>query len=145
MAREYIDRIRHFRVPEDIGAITKEFYLFSVEQGKFYNNLVCSENWNALGNRLRMRFVAETWNDSPWFSSLAKNEQDLLICFIYNTGAGLYRQWVLDGKTIPIEMMVAYADVLLARGIEGFRGGFHPGGRSTQFVIDQDAATQLSS
>ena len=70
VTREYIGRIRHLRVPEDIGAITKEFYLFSVEQGKFYDNLICSESCHAIGSRLLMRLVRETWKDSPWFSSL---------------------------------------------------------------------------
>lgn len=121
LTREYIGRIRHFRVPEDISAITREFYIFSAEQGQFYDKVVCSENCHTIGSRLLMRFVRETWKDSPWFASLSKNEQDILICFIYNTGAGLYRQWVMDGKKIPIETMIGYADQLLSRGMEGFR------------------------
>lgn len=68
-----------------------------------------------------MRFVRETWRDSPWFSSLNKDEQDMLLCFIYNTGAGFYRQWALNGRNVPIEEMIAYADILLSRGIEGFK------------------------
>lgn len=121
MTREYVARIRHYRVPDEIREITREFYLFSVEQGRFYDNLVCSENSQAIGSRLLLRFVRETWQDSPWFSSLSKDEQDMLICFIYNTGSSLYRQWVLDGKKVPLEKMIDYADLLLSHGIEGFR------------------------
>lgn len=118
---DYIARIKKYELPGDIGRITREFYLFSVEQGAFYDNLVCSENCQATGSRLLMRFVRETWQHSPWFSSLSRAKQDMLLCFIYNTGAGLYRQWVLGGKKIPVEQMIEYADVLLAQGIEGFR------------------------
>lgn len=121
LTKEYIKRIKHYTVPQDIGAITREFYLFSVEQGKFYDLLVCSENCQAIGSRLLMRFVRETWEDSPWFSSLCKDEQEMLVCFIYNTGAGLYRQWIIGGKKIPLGEMIHYADILLARGVEGFR------------------------
>ena len=121
LTKKYIERIRNYVVPEDLRAITREFYLFSVEQGKFYDNLVCSENFQTIGSRLLMRFVRGTWAESLWFSSLHKNEQDILVCFIYNTGAGLYRQWVLDGKKIPLEEMIGYADILLSRGIEGFK------------------------
>lgn len=121
LTREYIDRIKHYHVPDDIGAITREFYLFSVEQGKFYDNLIRSENCQAIGSRLLMRFVRETWKSFPWFSALRKEERDLPLRFIHNTGASLYRQWVLDGKKIPLEDMIEYADVLLASGIEGFK------------------------
>lgn len=119
--KEYTGRIKEYRVPDDILAITREFYLFSVEQGNFYDNLVCSENCQAIGSRLLMVLVRETWQNSRWFTSLCKNEQDMLLCFIYNTGVGLYRQWVLGGKKIPIKEMIGYADILLSRGIDGLR------------------------
>lgn len=121
VTKEYIKRLKNYKVPEDIKAITREFYLFSVSQGKFYDNLICSENSQTLGSNLLMRFVHETWSDSSWFSSLDKNMQELLICFIYNTGAGLYRQWVLGGKKIPLEDMIKYTNCLLSNGVEGFK------------------------
>ena len=98
MAEEYIDRIKDYRRPEDIFEITRQFYLFSLEQGKFYDNLVCSESYQAIGGRLLMRFVRDTWNCSPWFRALKEEEQEILLCFIYNSGASLYRHWILSGE-----------------------------------------------
>lgn len=119
IACAYAGRIRGLKVPDDIQEITRQFYLFSLEQGEFYDSLICSENCQAVGGRLLMRFVRETWQDSPWFRALRKEAQDVLLCFIYNTGAGLYRQWVLSGRRIPLETMIGFADALLARGIQG--------------------------
>lgn len=121
LTRQYIQRLKYFKVPDDIREITREFYIFSIEQGRFYDNLVCSEASQTIGRDLLLRFVRETWSSSSWFSALSVEEQDILICFIYNTGAGLYRQWVMGGKKIPLEKMISFADNLLARGIEGFR------------------------
>lgn len=121
LTKAYAGRIRGLRVPDDIQEITRQFYLFSLEQGAFYDRLVCSESCQAVGARLLMRFVRETWQDSPWFRALRKEAQDILLCFIYNTGASLYRQWVVSGKTIPLETMIGFADTLLARGIQGLR------------------------
>lgn len=78
ITKEYIERIREYRKPEDIFEITRQFYLFSLEKGKFYDSLVCSESYQAIGYHLLMRFVQDTWNDSPWFRSLREEEQNIL-------------------------------------------------------------------
>lgn len=121
ITKEYIERIREYRKPEDIFEITRQFYLFSLEKGKFYDNLVCSESYQAIGYHLLMRFVQDTWNDSPWFRSLREEEQNILLCFIYNSGAGLYRHWIISGKKIPLEQMIELASNLVGKGIEGIK------------------------
>lgn len=121
ITNEYILSIKDYTAPGDIREITQKFYEFSNRQGKYYDNLVCSDSYQRIGARLIMRFVRETWVTSPWFASLSRERQDILLCFIYNSGAGLYRQWILSGKTIPIATMIAYADCLIANGVEGFK------------------------
>ena len=121
ITREYLSTIKDYTAPADIREITQKFYEFSHSQGKYYDNLVCSDSYQRLGSKLIMRFVRETWSHSPWFTSLSAERQDILLCFIYNAGAGLYRQWILSGKTIPISAMIAYADCLISQGVDGFR------------------------
>lgn len=121
ITREYLLTIKDYTAPADIREITQKFYEFSHRQGKYYDNLVCSDSYQRLGSKLIMGFVRETWRHSPWFASLPGERQDILLCFIYNAGAGLYRQWILSGKTIPITSMIDYADCLISKGVEGFR------------------------
>lgn len=118
---EYLHAIKDYSAPENIREITRKFYEFSISQGKYYDNLVCSDSYQRIGARLIMRLVRGTWFASSWFTSLSRERQDILLCFIYNSGAGLYRQWILSGKTIPLETMIAYADCLIAKGVEGFK------------------------
>ncbi|MDE7242053.1 helix-turn-helix domain-containing protein, partial [Desulfovibrio sp.] len=121
ITRDYLHSIKDYSAPENIREITRIFYEFSTRQGKYYDNLVCSDSYQRLGARLIMRLVRGTWFASSWFTSLSRERQDILLCFIYNSGAGLYRQWILSGKSIPLETMIEYADCLIAKGIEGFR------------------------
>lgn len=121
LTRDYLHSIAEYSAPAHIREITRKFYEFSTSQGKYYDNLVCSDSYQRIGTQLMMRLVRGTWCNSPWFTSLSRERQDILLCFIYNSGAGLYRQWILSGKTIPIETMVDYADCLIAKGVEGFR------------------------
>ena len=121
IVHEYLESIRDYSAPEDIGEITRKFYEFSANAGKFYDNLVCSDNYQHIGTKLIMRFVKGTWANADFARPLTEIERELLICFILNSGLGLYRQWVLSGKKIPMEKMVYFATILLGKGVEGFK------------------------
>lgn len=121
ITQEYLLTIKAYSAPENIREITRKFYEFSHAQGKYYDNLVCSDSYQRIGTQLMMRLVRGTWVKSRWFTSLSRERQDILLCFIYNSGAGLYRQWIVSGKSIPIETMIDYADCLIAKGIAGFK------------------------
>ncbi|MDE5879589.1 MAG: TetR/AcrR family transcriptional regulator [Desulfovibrio sp.] len=121
ITRDYLLAISDYTAPEHIREITRKFYEFSTSQGSYYDNLVCSDSYQRIGTQLMMRLVRGTWCQSRWFTSLPRERQDILLCFIYNSGAGLYRQWRVSGMAIPIETMIDYADTLIAKGIEGFK------------------------
>lgn len=123
LVRDYLETIKDYKAPEDIGEITRKFYEFSINAGEFYNNLVCSESYQRIGTGLIMRLVKGTWINADWFRTLNGMQQDMLLCFIYNSGLGLYRQWIMSGKTIPVEEMISFATILLGRGVEGFKNG----------------------
>lgn len=119
--QEYLESIKDYAAPENIGEITRKFYEFSASRGKYYDNIVCSDSYQRIGTQLIMRFVKGTWTKADWRRPLTKIEQEVLICFIYNSGLGLYRQWVMRGKTVPLEKMITFATILLGKGIEGFK------------------------
>ncbi len=120
MSSGYIERIKKYSVPEQIAEINREFYIYSMEAGELYEKIVCSAAYRAIGSDLLNELVRKTWQDSPWFKSLTLYEQNILLTFIYSTGAGLYRQWVADGKHIPLDDMIQFAGQLLEQGIRGF-------------------------
>ncbi|MBO4312642.1 MAG: TetR/AcrR family transcriptional regulator [Desulfovibrionaceae bacterium] len=120
MSRGYIQRIKKYSVPEQIAEINREFYIYSAEQGELYEKIICSAAYRSIGNDLLNDLVRKTWQDSPWFKRLSLYEQNILLTFVYSTGAGLYRQWVNDGKNIPLENMILLAEQLLEQGIHGF-------------------------
>ena len=120
ISRKYIERIKDYSVPEDISAINRTFYIFSNEQGELYEKIVCSSKFTSIGSKLLKNLVRKTWQEAYWFKNLHAYEQNILLSFIYSTGAGLYKQWVDDGKVIKLEDMILYAERLLEQGVKGF-------------------------
>ena len=120
IATEFLRRIEIYSVPQDLEKVNREFILYAVERGKFFERIVCSEHFRYIGGRLINRLVRQTWNDSPDFRILKRGEQSLLFCFICNVGLELYRQWIVDGKKMPIERIIELSNELLCRGAFGF-------------------------
>ncbi len=64
----FIGRIAGFALPEQLHAIHREFFLYSIEQGEFYEKLVCSAAYRHIGSELLGKFVRTAWKDSRWLT-----------------------------------------------------------------------------
>ncbi|MBQ9405333.1 MAG: TetR family transcriptional regulator [Desulfovibrio sp.] len=119
IAKGYIARIARFSLPEDLLNIHREFFLYSIEQGEFYEKLVCSRAYQHIARTLLGKLVKTAWQDSPWFNSLDAETQNMLLCFLHSAGADMYRQWIADGKGMPLEDAIAISGTLLCKGVDG--------------------------
>ena len=123
LMHDYLQRIAHFQVPMQIAEINATFYAFVAEQGPVVEKILCETAFQETGNRILKELVRRTWQDAAWFQALSQREQNLLLSFVYSCGAGLYRQWVEDGKEISVQQMGKYATILLNQGIQGIVQG----------------------
>ena len=116
----FVARIAALRAPDDLTAINREFFRFAEEQGELYERIVCSGSYRALAGKMLSGLVRRAWRDAPGFQALAPQRQNLLVSFLANTGGELFRQWVRDGKKLPLEEVVALSGELLCNGVNGF-------------------------
>ena len=61
-----------------------------------------------------------TWKKSPAFQKLKPEEQNLVLVFINTFGVGCYRQWVADGKKVPLETVIQISGALMCGGLNQF-------------------------
>ncbi|MBQ9536315.1 MAG: TetR/AcrR family transcriptional regulator [Desulfovibrionaceae bacterium] len=119
LMQDYLQRISNYEVPKQVAEICESFYAFVTEQGPLAERIFCASVFQETGNKILRELVARTWQDAAWFQALSRTEQTLLLTFVYSAGAGLYRQWVENGKQIPVQQMSKYANILLSQGIWG--------------------------
>ena len=50
----------------------------------------------------------------------AREEQNLVLAFINTFGVGCYRQWVADGKKVPLERVIELSGTLMCGGLDRF-------------------------
>ena len=86
-----------------VAAFNREFFVFANEQGTVYEKIVCHPSYASFGSAMVYGLVRKAWDKSAFFSSLDYYRQNLMLCFLYNTGISLYQQWVKDGRTLSLE------------------------------------------
>lgn len=120
MSEEYLERIKNYRIPEDMDKINREFFLYSAEKGSVYEKITCSGNYSYIRNKMISNVMSSTWKSSAWLQLLEPSKQNIVLRFIQTASVEMYCQWVADGKTIPIEEMIKISNQLLCAGVNGF-------------------------
>ena len=106
LSKGFLDKIKNYSVPEDLEKVNRDFFLYSVEQGLLYERIVCYAAHRDIGSKLIGDIVNRTWSISPAFNNLNPQHKNIFLCFVYNVGIELYRQWVNDGKKLPVDEII---------------------------------------
>lgn len=114
-AEKFIERTKNFQCPKDMDKVTREFFLCTEELGKLGEKL----NRNHLGKQIKDKIMSETWK----FSNANKNpyHQNIIMSFVSEATLAIYRQWVDDGKKIPLDDIIGLASDLICKGVNGIK------------------------
>ena len=119
---EYIERIKDFKLPDELDKVNREFFLYSEEQGLAYEKITCAAGGSY--HYIRSGMLREV-NDSGWRSSKKYNalpdfKKQLLMNYINNAVLGIYRQWVNDGKQQSVDEITELTNSLVIGGVDAF-------------------------
>lgn len=121
MSSEYIEMISHYRLPEQLDKVNEAFFRYSVSKGEVYEKITCASSYVTIRNTMIDRVNEATWYKSAWFNNIPPWQRRMLIVFVQYTIVELYRQWVADGKTTPVDEVIKLSNALICQGIDGFR------------------------
>ncbi|MBQ4227781.1 MAG: TetR/AcrR family transcriptional regulator [Clostridia bacterium] len=121
MSSEYIEMISHYRLPEQLDKVNEAFFRYSVSKGEVYEKITCASSYVTIRNTMIYRVNEATWYKSAWFNNIPPWQRRMLIVFVQYTIVELYRQWVADGKTTPVDEVIKLSNALICQGIDGFR------------------------
>ena len=121
MSAEYIEMVSHYRLPEELNKVNEAFFRYSVSHGDVYEKITCAMSYTSIRNDMIDQVYNATWRQSAWFNNIPVWQQHLLMTYIQICSVDLYKQWVADGKPVPIDDVIAMSNSLLCEGVDGFR------------------------
>ena len=116
----YIERIKDYKLPEELDKVNREFFLFSAEQGLAYEKITCSTTYHSIRDEMVAEVNDAGWGKSKKYQKLSDYEKRLLMGFVNNAVLSAYRQWVEDGKKIPMEEVIELTNRIVLGGVNGF-------------------------
>ena len=116
----FLERVKDYSLPEDLGKVNREFFLFAAEQGPAYEKITCGGAYHAIRDQMTDQVNSEAWSRSTQYQKLSEFDKKLLMDFINNTVLAAFRRWVEDGKTVPMEDVIALTNRLVLGGVNGF-------------------------
>ena len=111
MMSDYLVRVEGLRIPEDLEAITREFFAFAAERGEVFERITCAGPHDALQRQMTGQVMARHDGEAP-----ADPERSLLMAFVTESTLAIYRQWVADGKSLPADRVADIAAKYVCRG-----------------------------
>ena len=111
MMSDYLARVDGLRIPEDLDAITREYFAFAAERGEVFERITCAGPHDVLQRQMTERVLARHGSEAP-----ADPERSLLMAFVTEATLAIYRRWVADGKRIAVDEVTDIAVRLVCRG-----------------------------
>ena len=119
---EYIERIKNFRLPDELDKVNREFFLFSEEKGLAYEKITCAgnESYHYIRSGMIKKVNTAGWSSSKKYGALPEYQLTMLMNFVNNAVLGIYRQWIEEGKQQSVEEIIELTNKLVLGGVKGF-------------------------
>jgi len=115
---EYSAIVSGFDQLNDTGKLVRAFFEYMEAQDDFFKRITCDSRFDYIRERMQNKVTKQAAESHP-LKGLNQSVRNILLTF-NNCIVLLYRQWVADGRKIPMEEMISLATTLLENGMKGF-------------------------
>ena len=115
---EYSAIVSGFDQLKDTDKLVRSFFEYMEAQNDFFKRVTCDSRFDYIRERMQNRVTKQAAESHP-LKGIDQNVRNILLTF-NNSIVLLYRQWVSDGRKIPMEEMIELTTTLLEKGMKGF-------------------------
>ena len=115
---EYSAIVSGFDQLKDTDKLVRSFFEYMEAQDEFFKRVTCDSRFDYIRERMQNRVTKQAAESHP-LKGIDQNVRNILLTF-NNSIVLLYRQWVSDGRKIPMEEMIELTTTLLEKGMKGF-------------------------
>ncbi len=116
-ANQYFNEIDKIAPPMPMTEVNRVFFTFLSKQDAFTERLICAQSYRDFCNKLFTAALQHNRSRYNPYAHLPKEEQNIVNTFTSQSSLDMYRQWVADGKKVPLERLIALTGLLLHQGV----------------------------
>ena len=122
ISEEYYKEIDKLPADAPFTDVNRVFFTFMARQEPYVERMVCTGSYRAFSDRLFLATKVHNRSRYNPYASYSTEEQNLINTFLCVGSVNLYRQWVADGKKLPLEDLISLTNRLFESGISSIRG-----------------------
>lgn len=117
-ANNYFAEIDQVPPPMPMEEVNRVFFTYLSKQDAFTERLICAESYRNFCNKLFTAALKHNRNRYNPYAHLPEAEQNIVNVFTSQSSLDIYRQWVADGKQVPLQRLIELSGMLLSHGTE---------------------------
>lgn len=115
-ANKYFAEIDKISPTMPMKEINRVFFTFLSKQDAFTERLIFAESYRDFCNKLFSTALKHNRSRYNPYAHLPEVEQNIVNTFTTQSSLDMYRQWVADGKKVPLERLIELSGMLLSNG-----------------------------
>lgn len=117
---EYIQKFSLFAFPKDLKNIINTFIDFSEIYGNAHDKIIIDSKNDYVLQKMINNIIKKTWEKSDFFKETEPYLRNIILSFVFSSILGSYKQWINDGRKIPLQNFIDTIESLVYNGIKNF-------------------------
>lgn len=120
VANEFLKRNVSYRNMSDIKHLIRVYFEAVTKQPLLHERLLCSGSYRPFSDEVNRRVMEHRRKANRGAFGLDELSENLVFAYYGANSSLLYRQWVEDGKKLPLEDLIDVATKLICDGMSAF-------------------------
>ena len=126
-ANRYFAEIDKVPLPMPMQEVNRVFFTFLAQQDEYNERLICTPSYRDFCNKLFHMALRHNRTRHNPYAHLPVEQQNIVNTFAAIGSLEMYRQWVADGKKVPLEELIDLTGKLLCHGVTSIQDSIKPG------------------
>ena len=120
ITNEYIQKFSLLAFPQDLKGIINTFIDFSEIYGNAHDKIIIDSKNDYVLQKMINNIIKKTWEKSEFFKEKEPYLRNIILSFVFSSILGSYKQWMNDGRKIPLQNFIKTIESLIYNGIKNF-------------------------
>ena len=116
----YFEMMRTLPTPVDMDQQTQVTLEFYCSQPEHVEKMICHPSYRHLSDQITARALQRNRERYNGSAHLAEEIQKIVNVFLVSATMDIYRHWVQEGKTLPVNDLIKTAVHLISYGYKGY-------------------------
>lgn len=117
LSEEYYKAIDKIPADAPFTEVNRVFFEFMASQEPYMEKIVCDSSYREFADKLFMAMLLHNRSRHNPYAAFSQTEQNIINTFLGTSSINIYRRWVQDKKSLPLEDLIDLSGKLFYGGI----------------------------